>query len=326
MPVQRSASLDALRVLGLIAVVVGHVWADETRLSIYTWHVPLFFFLSGYLWKEGRSVRSELSKRSSSLLVPMLAWGGVLLVLVLALMFYQRSFSAAAVWEDIQGGEFHTKPFMVFWFVLVLFFVSVLMRALEIFPGWVSWVVAAIGIAIACVDGPALAATPAYFGLTFPCLFFALCGLALRKLRAKFSLPVGLSMMAVSIGLIAAGISEYIDIKPGMFGTPVLSVAVAVAICAGLVIAFERILFSQVASKAVSTLASASMAVVLGHAVVLAFTQTFHPAVTLAACLFIPWSIGLVAIRTPFSRLVTGMPRKWANSQEHQLQPMQSRT
>ena len=277
----RSTSLDALRVFGLIAVVVGHVWADETRLSIYTWHVPLFFFLTGYLWKDGRGFRLEASRRFKSLIIPLLSWGIVLLTLVLALMFYQRRFSYRAVIEDIQDGEFHTKPFMVFWFVLVLFFVALALRALEKLPHWVSWVAALCGLAVAFMDGAALSAIPLSIGLTLPCMFFALTGIGFRRMRRAVNLPIGVTLLVFSAALIGFGVSDYLDIKPGHFGTPVLSMLVATAISVGLVVVFESIRLPPAISRAVTTLASVGLAVVLGHATLLAFTEGFHPAISL---------------------------------------------
>jgi fucose 4-O-acetylase-like acetyltransferase len=47
--------------LGIVLVVAGHFWpADspaywtEVRRVIYTFHMPLFFFLSGWLYEYGK--------------------------------------------------------------------------------------------------------------------------------------------------------------------------------------------------------------------------------------------------------------------------------
>lgn len=305
----RSASLDALRVFGLITVVLGHVWGEETRLSIYTWHVPLFFFLTGYLWKSGRSLSLELSRRFTSLIVPLLSWGLVLLALVLSYMFYQQGFSSARVIADIRDGGFHTRPFIVFWFVLVLFFVSVAMRALERLPLGVIWTISLVGLLAANTQGEHLANTPLYIGLTLPCLVFTLAGVGFRRVRNYLNLYAGVSLLIIPATLITLGYSNHIDIKPGDFGTPVISIILAIAISSGLVIVFEAINFSPVSSPVVTLLASAGLALVLGHAAVLTFTSQLHPVVSAIAALIIPWSVGLIASRTPFAVFVTGASR-----------------
>ncbi len=53
-PATRDVTLDILRVVGIAAVVVAHVWFREewAHAFIFSWNMPLFFFLTGYLWKD----------------------------------------------------------------------------------------------------------------------------------------------------------------------------------------------------------------------------------------------------------------------------------
>lgn len=46
--------LDYSKAIGMYLVVLGHVFKDNTQLLkdiIYSFHMPLFFFLSGFLHK-----------------------------------------------------------------------------------------------------------------------------------------------------------------------------------------------------------------------------------------------------------------------------------
>ena len=69
---RRLAGIDVLRVLGIIAVIVGHGWGqvDWVRAAIYSWHVPLFFVLTGYFWSSDRSMSDEARRRGDSLARP----------------------------------------------------------------------------------------------------------------------------------------------------------------------------------------------------------------------------------------------------------------
>jgi acyltransferase len=63
----RSVPFDAVRVLAMLAILAGHVWVNgPARLFLYTWHVPIFFVLSGYLWKPNRSLAGEVKNRVRS--------------------------------------------------------------------------------------------------------------------------------------------------------------------------------------------------------------------------------------------------------------------
>jgi fucose 4-O-acetylase-like acetyltransferase len=49
--VERSIAVDLVRVAGVIAIVVAHNWDQRlwAHTWFYTWHVPVFFVITGYL-------------------------------------------------------------------------------------------------------------------------------------------------------------------------------------------------------------------------------------------------------------------------------------
>lgn len=53
---KRIVWIDTLRGIGITLVVMGHYYTSDSFANtyIYTFHVPLFFFISGYLFKSGR--------------------------------------------------------------------------------------------------------------------------------------------------------------------------------------------------------------------------------------------------------------------------------
>lgn len=70
---QRDKSIDMLRFLGIFLVVLGHLGKNTTVVScVYGFHMPLFFFLSGYFFSEKKySSLGELLKRKfSTLIIP----------------------------------------------------------------------------------------------------------------------------------------------------------------------------------------------------------------------------------------------------------------
>ena len=50
---QRISYIDSLKGLGIILIVVGHIIPYESMLHvwIYSFHVPIFFIISGMLFK-----------------------------------------------------------------------------------------------------------------------------------------------------------------------------------------------------------------------------------------------------------------------------------
>jgi fucose 4-O-acetylase-like acetyltransferase len=64
--------IDAAKGIGIILVVAGHVpTTDPIRQFIYSFHMPLFFFLSGLVFKsENLDLKSFFLKKARSLLFP----------------------------------------------------------------------------------------------------------------------------------------------------------------------------------------------------------------------------------------------------------------
>jgi polysaccharide biosynthesis protein PslL len=75
MIVSRNTTIDVAKGIGIILVVGGHNWVvthDKSEIFriIFSFHVPLFFFLSGIFLKESSQLRSFLQSRTESLLKP----------------------------------------------------------------------------------------------------------------------------------------------------------------------------------------------------------------------------------------------------------------
>ncbi len=77
---QREKWLDSLKGLGIIFVVLGHCFPPQQLLTnyLYSFHIPLFFFISGYLISN-QSISQKFSvyfnKRCKGLIMPYFGYG-----------------------------------------------------------------------------------------------------------------------------------------------------------------------------------------------------------------------------------------------------------
>ncbi|PFN98128.1 hypothetical protein COJ85_21655 [Bacillus sp. AFS076308] len=83
--------LDIGKGLGMLLVMLGH--ADiptPLKTYIYTFHMPLFFFLSGYLYNKDKfpSLKVFLTKRTKSLILPYLSFSFVAYLWFLLLNYF----------------------------------------------------------------------------------------------------------------------------------------------------------------------------------------------------------------------------------------------
>ncbi len=124
---KRLSWLDALRGFGIILITLGHLGCFELcERYIYSFHVPLFFFISGYLYKSNIPLKAYVKKKTLSILVPFIAWN-VMSSMVEFLLGYntQRTFFRMITYK---GMVCWNSPL---WFLLVLFFTEVLFKLLD---------------------------------------------------------------------------------------------------------------------------------------------------------------------------------------------------
>lgn len=78
---QRVAWVDMAKGLGICMVIYGHIATDALTIWIYTFHVPLFFFLSGYFFDPNKKTTEFILSKVKGLLLPYLTLGIPLLLI-----------------------------------------------------------------------------------------------------------------------------------------------------------------------------------------------------------------------------------------------------
>lgn len=309
-PSERSGAIDLVRVVAVAAIVAGHAWTREaTAELLYTWHVPVFFLLSGYLWTHGRSMRDELGRRIRSLGRPYLAW----LVLLTIALIIMRTFTGepiiARIVAAVYGGAAVGQPYFTMWFVAALFFTVLLYRAIERLPWWAQWAIVAAGVVLAELFGPLLVLAPLGLGYAPQCLVFVLAGVGFQRLRARITRPLltGLVLLGASAVMVALGWAMPLDLKVAELGTPVVSIAVACAISVGMVLVAEAIIVPGRFSTLLTLLAMPMLVVVLGHPMLL--WVPVEPWAQFLLGVLVPLGVGLLVQRTPLGPWLTGQRR-----------------
>lgn len=113
----RIETIDIAKGLGILLVVIGHslqTGSYPVRV-IWTFHMPLFFFLSGFCYNPYKYTFGTLLKtRVKQLFVPLLLFSALLLVLRIPVLSFPVAFS---IWRLF--------PFAL-WFVFILFLTELL--------------------------------------------------------------------------------------------------------------------------------------------------------------------------------------------------------
>lgn len=300
----RSGAIDLVRLIAVGAIVAGHAFTKEvTQDWLYTWHVGVFFVLTGYLWKPGRTLQTEVSRRALSLGRPYIA---ALVLLTVAILLVRPDDALGTVAGAVTGGRFARMPFVTLWFVSALFFTAVIFRLMERLPYSLRWVIGIAGAAIAWTWSEPLSRTPLGIGYVATCLLYLLIGDALRRVRDRITRPLLFGVVALGVGvlLVVTGWASPLDIKLGDDGTPILSALASGAISIGLILAAEAIVRPGPFSRLCTLLALPLLTVVLLHPLVLWLGIPSWAQFVIG--MLVPLALGLAALRTPLSPWITG--------------------
>lgn len=228
--------VDAAKGLGILFVIAGHVWwRGPVRDAIYAFHMPLFFLLSGYMVKP-QPLLGLIGKQARSLLVPFIAFS---LILIAADLLIETARGIRPMFSGFREGMeaifFRTEslrgPFTILWFVPCLFFARLCWNvAARILPDpavrpWALLTLIVMGgahwITSRTSASPlGLIAVPAAFTLYW-------VGQLWRKR------PPGVAetlFLLAPLAAVTLTLLPPVNLKPGDFGTPVLSLAGAAAI------------------------------------------------------------------------------------------------
>lgn len=126
---KRLSWLDMAKGYGMIAIILGHIlFRGPLRTWLYSFHIPLFFFLSGFVFHSDVPFGKFLKKKSKSLLLPYLYLGMPMLVFILAGHYFVGDFTAAD-YRHYLTGFFFPRRLWTLWFLTVLFFLNVMFYA-----------------------------------------------------------------------------------------------------------------------------------------------------------------------------------------------------
>jgi fucose 4-O-acetylase-like acetyltransferase len=62
--------IDIVKGIGILSIVIGHITDGALREILFLFHVLLFFFLSGYLFKQPQQLKNFIVKKIKRLLMP----------------------------------------------------------------------------------------------------------------------------------------------------------------------------------------------------------------------------------------------------------------
>jgi fucose 4-O-acetylase-like acetyltransferase len=227
--------IDVARGIGIIAVVAGHVWTKGAlRDALYSFHMPLFFLLSGLLSRPQPPGSFALRQLASQ----MRPYAAFLALLIIADQIIEPLKGQRPIFnqwpEDMMpillGGSWLRGPYTIFWFVPCLMAARILFNAL--LSHWPDpldrrWLITIIPVTLFAYLVGEMTQVSVLGLLTVPMAFVVLwAGAAWQMVRWKhwMWLPLG------AIGLAGlSGLLPTLNMKAADYGLPILSLASGLA-------------------------------------------------------------------------------------------------
>lgn len=134
---RRLAWMDVAKGIGIFLVVYAHAKGPFSQY-IYLFHMPLFFFLSGFLYSPKGTFREFLTKKVKSLYIPYVGWNIIIICIRLVprffrgemtadlILYYLKRFGKILLTLDWEGDYLGAS-----WFLGALFAVSLVYKILD---------------------------------------------------------------------------------------------------------------------------------------------------------------------------------------------------
>lgn len=312
-PGSRIDWIDAAKGAGILLVVTGHVLTTGTWYAmIYTFHMPMFFILAGivYRWEP---MAEQFSKRLLSLMLP---YACFLLIVILMrnVLEYRYGASIGQIIHDdgyrllagLKGGTALSGDFGTFWFVSCLFLSMIAYNGLrtrlpEPTGGAMIAVMITLLVIAYSISRYSWPWNASIAPLAIVLIWVGECWWTLFGKRGRFRadgrLSLGLTAAGAVLGLCLV---LPFDMKYGQYGTPVLSVAAAIALSHVFFVGCMQLARMPVVCSLAVTFGQASLVILFLHRFFVLYLSGRIPgiAVFLAAAI-IPLLVWLVLRRSP---------------------------
>lgn len=142
---QRNETIDIMKGIGIIAVIIGHMHNMPYmpyRNFFFSFHMPLFFIIAGYFFKQNPDYKGKWRKDFSRLVIPYIFTASIILLFKILQWFIAEDKNLGIILGGIiaalyGSGSYHASPILgkvqsigAIWFLLALFWCRVIFNVI----------------------------------------------------------------------------------------------------------------------------------------------------------------------------------------------------
>lgn len=127
---RRMEYIDIYRGIGIVLMIMGHIgFGGKFDLWIHAFHMPMFFFISGFLHKNKDSFCELIKKKAKALLIPYLIFG--IINYIACSIIYRDWFNIGPLIHLITDNSDGLMISGALWFLTALLWVYIIVFVLE---------------------------------------------------------------------------------------------------------------------------------------------------------------------------------------------------
>lgn len=309
--------INSWKGIGILCVVLGHIFIGETSRTIYIFHMPLFFFVSGFLFKPTHKSKKYFTRKAFSFLVPYIAFLVPLYLVFTDFTNFELKDFASNLTPLIVGGRMLQGPFGVFWFITCLFLTQQVMNFLFLklkssaiamtmcvmlvlaflnsifFPSfWLPWNANVV-----------LAAAPIFY-----------LGYIYKKRAPKLNMSKIMILGLLIVLLSFVFPSNTYDMKSASYGIPVITLTSAIILVLSLKFISIRMSANRYLGTIFSELGKASLTIMYLHLPIIIILETQFPTVhklfVFLVSLILSYLTHTILLKSQFTRgIFLGKPK-----------------
>ena len=240
----RDDCMDIVKALGIILVIMAHVKSPGEQM-IFLFHMPLFFFVSGYFYKDEYSDELEIliKKRLKSLYIPFIKYELIFLVLhnILVNLSFYSSYGNEPIkfysMNDLIINVFKILTFngtevlvIPLWFLPALFFTTIIFCLISRYfkLEWVRLLIIVIlfilGIGLKYYNANLIFNNfcPETINISFVALAFFYIGYLYNRYKKAIKLNFFIALVLFTILVISRKYNIRVDMRLNSYSNPIL--------------------------------------------------------------------------------------------------------
>ena len=303
---------DIAKGIGIITVPIGHIYRDTlVGQTIFLFHMPLFFFISGFFFKSDSNLWKFCKEKALHLLIPY--------TFILILFSYPEAFAnidanaplityVRKVGRLLIGGQYLNTYLNVVWFITCLFLVQNLYNFIRVYfqEKWIhitAFLMLLLGyiLEIYVPDFWLPLGANAILG-ALPILH---AGYLYKTYKDKFNVKLVSIVGILAVGSATYIHSNYIDMKAGYYGIPFLTLMLSFSVILSIIALSEKLSTIKIFSVPLAEIGQASLVIMYFSEPVQLFIGKFYTQnqlIRTLAAIFIPFILYILFRKVRWTR------------------------